>query len=122
MSQSLPMLGITIGGVTGIVAANMANVPGPVGYAVAALGAIGGLGLWYWSDLPVTAGFGAPAGPGPAPPKWINVELGTAVYENGDRWRVVHPESGLEAVADDAQEAADELHERLEENGWVTES
>jgi len=115
------MHGIVFGGLIGFVGANMAGVPEPVSYAVAALGAVGGLGLWYWSGLPNIVGFGAPAGPGPNPPKWINPELGTVIYENGDRWRAVHPESGLDEVADDAQEAADELHERLDENGWVSE-
>jgi len=63
VSQSLAMHSIVFGSLLGFVGANMARVPESVSYAVAALGAVVGLGLWYWSGLPNIVGFGAQGDP-----------------------------------------------------------
>lgn len=119
MSMALPPLFLIIGGVTGFVLSSAFGLQGWTGYGVVGIFAILGYACWHWSDLPTTAGFGAPNGPGPSPPKWVNPELGTAIYEHGGQWRAVHRESELESIADDPQDADDQLRKKLESNGWI---
>lgn len=109
-----------MGFIAGTVTADVAELGQAPGIAVGVVGAVGLSVLWFRVlDLPAASGFGARAGPGPAPPKWVNGDQGTAIYDEDDEWRAVHYESGFEVVADDPQGAADELAEKLNQHGWI---
>lgn len=116
------ILFVIIGILGGSIVAQTAGLDGTAGMLVGGACGIGLLVVWTEVlNLPTTAGFGAPHGPGPSPPKWINEDRRTAIYDAGDEWRAIHPESGIEATAEDPQEADDELVEQLREHGWVDE-
>lgn len=115
MSIALGPLFVIVGVVTGRVFGELLGHP-LVGMV---LGGVLGIAAFAISDLPMAVGFGAPNGPGPDPPRFVSAEKGVYLYEREDDWLAIHPESQLSATGEDAHAADEAISQQLREHGWL---